>query len=55
MKRIACATLATMLAVVMISVWGFSFARLGRLERFTHAFAGGAICLSGLAVQFLGL
>jgi hypothetical protein len=30
-------------------------ARLGKLERWTHALAGGAICVSGLAIQFLGL
>ncbi|MCP4679374.1 MAG: sulfite exporter TauE/SafE family protein [Deltaproteobacteria bacterium] len=51
----AATTLATMLAVVMISAWGVSFAKLGRTERYTHVFAGAAICLSGLAIQFLGL
>ncbi|MFC1462628.1 sulfite exporter TauE/SafE family protein, partial [Verrucomicrobiota bacterium] len=48
-------TVATMLTVVMISSWGVSFARLGRLERYTHALAGAMICLAGLAIQFLGL
>ena len=48
-------TIGTMLAIVMFSSWGVSFARLGRLERYTHAIAGGTICLSGLAIQFLGL
>ncbi len=51
----AVATIATMLAVIALSTWGLSFVRLGRLERFAHALAGGAIFLSGLAVQFLGL
>lgn len=51
----AAATIATMLAVIALSSWGMSFVRLGRLERFAHAMAGGAILLSGLAVQFLGL
>ncbi len=51
----AATTIATMLAVVMISAWGVSFAKLGRVERYTHALAGAAICLSGLAIQFLGL
>lgn len=51
----AVATLATMLAVIALSTWGLSFVRLGRLERYAHALAGGAIFLSGLAVQFLGL
>ncbi len=49
------ATLATMLAVIALSAWGLSFVRLGRLERWAHALAGGTIFLSGLAVQFLGL
>jgi nickel/cobalt exporter len=49
------ATLATMLTIIALSTWGLSFVRLGRLERYAHAMAGGAIFLSGLAVQFLGL
>lgn len=48
-------TIMTMLTIVMASAWGISFAPLGKLERYTHALAGGAICLSGLAIQFLGL
>jgi threonine/homoserine/homoserine lactone efflux protein len=48
-------TIATMMAVVMAASWGISFARFNKLERWTHALAGGAICLSGLAIQFLGL
>ena len=48
-------TIATMLGVVMLSAWGVSFAKLGRLERYAHALAGAAIGLSGLAIQFLGL
>jgi sulfite exporter TauE/SafE len=48
-------TISTMLAIVMAASWGISFARLGKLERWTHALAGGAICVSGLAIQFLGL
>jgi nickel/cobalt exporter len=51
----AISTIGTMLSVVMLSAWGVSFARLGPLERYTHALAGAAICLSGLAIQFLGL
>lgn len=49
------ATLGTMLAIVLFSSWGVAFAKLGRLERYTHAIAGGTICVSGLAIQFLGL
>ncbi len=48
-------TIGTMLSIVMAASWGISFARLGKLERWTHALAGGAIGLSGLAIQFLGL
>jgi ABC-type nickel/cobalt efflux system permease component RcnA len=48
-------TIGTMLTIVLLSAWGVSFAKLGRFERYTHALAGAAICLSGLAVQFLGL
>jgi nickel/cobalt transporter (NicO) family protein len=51
----AAVTVTTMLTVVMLAAWGVSFASLGRLERYTHALAGAAICLSGLAIQFLGL
>lgn len=49
------ATIGTMLLIVLMTAWGISFARLGRFERYIHAFAGGTICLSGLAIQFLGL
>ena len=48
-------TIGTMLAVVGLSSWGLSLLPLGRVERYTHALAGGAICMSGLAIQFLGL
>jgi sulfite exporter TauE/SafE len=51
----AVATIATMLTIITLSTWGLSFVRLGRLERYAHAMAGGAIFLSGLAVQFLRL
>jgi ABC-type nickel/cobalt efflux system permease component RcnA len=49
------ATLATMLTIIALSTWGLTFVRFGRLERYAHALAGGAIFLSGLAVRFLGL
>lgn len=48
-------TISTMLLIVMTASWGVSFARFGKFERWTHVFAGGAICASGLAIQFLGL
>ncbi|MEA2069316.1 MAG: hypothetical protein U9P12_08955, partial [Verrucomicrobiota bacterium] len=51
----ALATIGTMMAVVLVSSWGIQFVKLGSVERFSHALAGAAICLSGLAIQFLGL
>jgi hypothetical protein len=44
-----------MLGVVIISTLGIDFIPIKRLERYTHAFAGATICLSGVAIQFLGL
>ncbi len=49
------ATLLTMLAVVISSFWGLNRLPLQKMERFTHAAAGGSICLCGAAIQFLGL
>lgn len=49
------ATTGTMLGVVLVSSWGIRFIRLGSVERFSHALAGAAVCLSGLAIQFMGL
>lgn len=51
----ALATIGTMMLVVLSASWGFSFIRLGPVERFSHALAGAAVCASGLAIQFLGL
>ncbi len=48
-------TIGTMLAVVMISVYGLQQLQTKRIERFMHAIAGATIFLSGLAIQFLGL
>jgi sulfite exporter TauE/SafE len=48
-------TVATMMSIVLVSAWGVSFIRLGKIERFSHAMAGGAILASGMAIQFLGL
>jgi len=48
-------TVSTMLGIVMASSWGISFAPLGRMEKYAHAMAGATICLSGMAIQFLGL
>lgn len=51
----AVTTLVTMLGIVLLASWGIGFAKLGKLEKYTHAIAGGTICLSGLAIMFLGL
>lgn len=48
-------TIGTMMMIVVFSSWGISFTKMGRFERFTHALAGATICLSGLAIQLLGL
>lgn len=48
-------TISTMMVIVLVSVWGFSFVKLGKIERYSHALAGGTLLLSGLAIQFLGL
>jgi nickel/cobalt exporter len=51
----ALSTIGTMMSVVFISSWGIQFVKLGAAERFSHALAGAAVCLSGLAIQLLGL
>jgi nickel/cobalt exporter len=48
-------TISTMLTVVILSALGVRQLQLGWAERYTHALAGGTICLCGIAIQFLGL
>jgi sulfite exporter TauE/SafE len=48
-------TIFTMLGLVLVSSFGINFFPLGHLERYSHALAGGTICLCGMAIQFLGL
>ncbi len=48
-------TILTMVGIVVASSWGIDRLPLKKVERFTHALAGGSICLCGLAIQFLGL
>ena len=48
-------TILTMVGIVIASTWGINRLPLKKVERFTHALAGGSICLCGLAIQFLGL
>lgn len=52
-------TIGTMMSVVMVATLGLNLNPMRRLcspmERYMHAIAGGIICASGLAIQFLGL
>jgi hypothetical protein len=48
-------TIITMLVIIAIALYGVSFIRLGKLEKYAHALAGAMIFISGLSVQFLGL
>ena len=48
-------TILTMMAVVLISAFGVSFLPVNKLERYSHAIAGGTIFLCGASIQFLGL
>lgn len=49
------ATIGTMLTVVLLSMFGTRLVKIHGLERYGHAFAGGIVLASGLAIQFLGL
>lgn len=49
------ATLAAMLALTAAGWHGLKALRLGALERFAHALAGGVLALSGLVVMVLGV
>lgn len=51
----AFATISTMMTIVLASIWGIKFIKLGSIGHFSHALAGATICASGLAIQFLGL
>ena len=48
-------TISTMLVMVTLARRGLQMLSLRKLERYTHAIAGGTICASGLAIRFLGL
>jgi sulfite exporter TauE/SafE len=48
-------TITTMLAIVLVSTFGINLLPMEKMERYSHALAGAAILLSGLAIQFLGL
>jgi sulfite exporter TauE/SafE len=48
-------TIITMLALVLISVYGINYISFPRWERYGHAFAGAAIFICGIAIQVFGL
>ena len=48
-------TIVTMLAVVLLSLYGVRRVPLGRLERYSHALAGATILFTGAALQVFGL
>jgi nickel/cobalt exporter len=48
-------TIATMLALVLVSVHGMSFIPEQRWERYSHAIAGATIMVCGIVIQVFGL
>jgi nickel/cobalt exporter len=48
-------TIATMVGIVLATSFGMKLLPMGKLERFSHALAGGSILMCGLAIQFMGL
>jgi nickel/cobalt transporter (NicO) family protein len=48
-------TIGTMLVIVRLSLAGIRLLPMRQLERFSHALAGAAIAVTGLAIRFLGL
>jgi len=48
-------TIGTMTAIVSLAIRGIDLLPVKKMERYTHALAGGAIALSGFAILFLGL
>jgi ABC-type nickel/cobalt efflux system permease component RcnA len=48
-------TIATMLALVLVSVFGISFIPEQRWERYGHAIAGATILFCGIVIQVFGL
>ena len=47
-------TISTMLGVVFLGIGGVNFARMNKLERFSHAIGGAIILICGLLIM-LGL
>ncbi len=45
--------MATMTGIVILGAWGLSLVSLGRLERYSHALAGGVIVVSAVMLFLL--
>ncbi len=48
-------TVLTMVVVVAVAFVGAGRFSLGKAERYAHPMAGATVCMSGVAIQFLGL
>jgi sulfite exporter TauE/SafE len=48
-------TIATMVSVVIAANYGFKFLPMKKIERYSHALAGGTILACGMSMVFLGL
>lgn len=48
-------TITTMMVIVVLTLRGINFLPMKLFEKYMHALAGAAICLSGCAIVFLGL
>lgn len=47
-------TVLTMLAMVLIGCYGYSFLKTDKLERYVHAIGGAVVTLCGIGMVFLG-
>jgi nickel/cobalt transporter (NicO) family protein len=48
-------TIATMIGMVLLSLYGIQFLPIKKFEKYMHAIAGATICLCGIAIVFMGL
>lgn len=48
-------TISTMIVLVTAASYGFKFLPMQKIERYSHALAGGTILICGLGMLFLGL
>lgn len=51
----AVTTISTMMIIVYLASLGLKMVFFNKMEKYTHALAGGIILLSGVAINFLGL